>query len=155
MKRTLPLVLLLIVVVLVSAASCLVTRHYFNLNHEHSVASSAKTDIFSQLNLTAEQQHKISTVCAQFSVRQHQNMALMQRYNSELAGAILSDKDDSLRVEAAVQKVHEAMGDMQKTTLATIFAAKEVLTPEQYDRLLHLVAQQLANNPSLSDSCCP
>ncbi|MDR0533951.1 MAG: periplasmic heavy metal sensor [Verrucomicrobiales bacterium] len=149
MKRILPFVALLVLVAVVASASCLLTRHYFG--HPAPATPAVKTEVFEQLNLSADQEQKIDAIRAQFTARQHQCMLLMQQRNNELAAAILADRADSPRVQAAVEKIHEAMGDMQKATLNSIFAAKEVLTPAQYDKLLQLTAQQLS---AAADSPC-
>jgi Spy/CpxP family protein refolding chaperone len=146
MKRILSLVILLVVVALVASASCLVTRHYF----KHPAA--AKPEIFGQLGLSAEQGRRINAIRAQFNASQHQCLLLMQQRNRELAGVILAERTDSPRVQAAVEKIHEAMGDMQKATLTSIFAARDVLTPAQYDLLLKLVAAQLSTGTD--NACC-
>jgi Spy/CpxP family protein refolding chaperone len=149
MKRILSLIILLVAVALVASASCLLTRHYFG----HPAAmTAAKPEIFEQLGLSAEQEQKINAIRAQFNASQHQCMLLMQQRNRELAGVILAERADSPRVQAAVEKIHEVMGDMQKTTLTSIFAARDILTPAQYDHLLKLVATQLSTGTD--NACC-
>lgn len=147
MKRLFSFLILLSAVALVSVSACLIVQHYVRAKDP-----GQKPELFSQLNLSAEQEQKINAIREKFAANQHQCMVLMQQRNRELADAIISDRADSPRVQAAVEKIHEAMGDMQKATLMSIFAAKEVLTPEQYDQLLHLVAKQLST-PETAPCC--
>jgi nickel and cobalt resistance protein CnrR len=147
MKRILSFLVLLVIVVLVASAGSLLTRYYIDQK-----TPPAKTEVFAQLNLTPEQEQKINAIRTQFANQQQQCMQLMQQRNRELAEVILTEQANSPRVQAAVERVHEAMGDMQKATLTSIFAAKEILTPEQYDKLLHLVATQLST-PETAPCC--
>ena len=60
-----------------------------------------------------------------------------------LAHAILTDKAISPRFKAAVEKIHEAQGQLQNATLAHVFEMKAVLNEQQYDKLLNLTANAL------------
>jgi Spy/CpxP family protein refolding chaperone len=151
MKRVLPFALLLALVAVIASASCLLTRHYLS-RAPQAAANSAQPELFEQLGLTPAQEQKINVIRARFAAQQHHCLALMQQRNRELAAVITSDRADSPRVQAAVEKIHEAMGDLQKATLTSVFAAREVLTPAQYDRLLELVAAQLSADGG--HACC-
>jgi Spy/CpxP family protein refolding chaperone len=63
--------------------------------------------------------------------------------NKELAEAIKQDQAASPRVSAAVEKIHHAQGKLQEATLEHVLEMKEVLTPEQYQKLLNLTADEL------------
>ncbi|MDR2463818.1 MAG: periplasmic heavy metal sensor [Verrucomicrobiales bacterium] len=145
MKRLLPLLALLALVAAVALASCWLTQRYLG-----APPPAADNEIFARLDLTPEQEKKIDAIRGQFSVSRRNCAALMRQRNRELADVILSDGADSPRVRAAVEKIHEAMGDMQKATLHSVFAARGALSPEQYERLLRLVAEQL----SAEHPCC-
>ncbi|MDR1305478.1 MAG: periplasmic heavy metal sensor [Verrucomicrobiales bacterium] len=148
MKRLIPFVALLVAVALVAAASCLLTRRYL----ARPAVVAEQPELFAQIGLSAEQEKDINAIRAQFAASQHRCQSLMRQRNRELAAVILADRADSPRVQAAVEKIHEAMGDMQKATLNSIFAAKDVLTPAQYEQLLRLVAGQLS--AGADNSCC-
>ena len=63
----------------------------------------------------------------------------------ELAEAIRSDGRDSDRVHAAIRKIHSNMGELQMFTIGHVFEMKEVLSPEQYQKLLNFTADALDN----------
>jgi Spy/CpxP family protein refolding chaperone len=64
----------------------------------------------------------------------------------ELATVMQEDKAYSPRVVAAVEKIHHAQSDLEKSTLEHIFAMKSVLTPEQFDKLLKLTGDALTEH---------
>ncbi|MDR1190720.1 MAG: periplasmic heavy metal sensor [Verrucomicrobiales bacterium] len=148
MKRVLSFLILLALVAAVASASCWLTRRYI----QPSPPPAADGEVFAQLDLTPEQERKINVIREQFNTSRQHCALLMNQRNRELAAVILSDKADSPRVQAAVEQIHEAMGDMQKATLNSIFAARDVLTTEQYGRLLRLVAEQLS--AGAEHPCC-
>lgn len=51
--------------------------------------------------------------------------------DAALAHAIAADEADTPRVEAAVDRVHAAMGALQKATVAHVLAMRALLTPAQ------------------------
>ncbi|MBA4353735.1 MAG: heavy metal resistance protein, partial [Novosphingobium sp.] len=51
--------------------------------------------------------------------------------NSAIAAAMASEHQFGPKVAGAVDHSHMAMGDLQKETLAHVFAMRAVLTPEQ------------------------
>ncbi|MEI8313170.1 MAG: periplasmic heavy metal sensor, partial [Verrucomicrobiota bacterium] len=65
--------------------------------------------------------------------------------NQELAEAIRSEGKDSERVHAAIGKIHSNMGELQMLTIGHVFAMRDVLTPEQYQKLLNFTADALSN----------
>ncbi len=76
-------------------------------------------------------------------------MAQIREANRELAEAIVSDRSDSERVKAAVDKIHRAQGQLQNAVLEHVFDMRPVLTPEQYDRLVRMTADALRDAPAL------
>ena len=47
------------------------------------------------------------------------------------------------RVSTAVERIHDAQGELQEATIEHVFEMKGVLTPEQYQKLLNLTADEL------------
>ena len=70
-------------------------------------------------------------------------MGEIRRANKELAEAIKQDQADSPRVSAVVERIHHAQAELQKATIEHVFEMKGVLTPEQYQKLLNLTADEL------------
>ena len=55
----------------------------------------------------------------------------MRAANAELARAIQSRHEYSPEVQAAVERFHGAMGELQKETILHVLAMRTVLTPAQ------------------------
>jgi len=99
-----------------------------------------------RLKLTAAQDRKIATEEASFRT---QRIVLEQRIrtaNAALAGAIRATKRDGPEVQAAIDKVHAALGDYQKENVAHIFRMRAVLTPDQADEFDQAVADALTKD---------
>jgi Spy/CpxP family protein refolding chaperone len=105
--------------------------------------------IHQQLSLSAKQESELEPIEAKFAWRRDQLIATIRDANRELAEALLTDKGDSARVEAAVQKIHSAQGELQQAVLDHVFDMRPILTQEQYDRLIQLTAEALRDVPEL------
>jgi len=84
-----------------------------------------------KLNLSAEQDVRLDQIEARFAARRPALEADVRAANRELAQAIAASKGDSPEVRAAVDHFHDAMGALQKATIAHVFEMRSVLTPEQ------------------------
>jgi len=132
---------LFVAVVLFAGMSSWLMGHFWG---SHSHGDSRPHDaIHHQLGLTSEQEAKLVPMEDRHAEAVRQGKEAMRRASEELGRAILSDREDSPRVHEAVEKIHLAMGDLQKATLSHIFEMKEVLTPEQYQKLLELTVKGL------------
>ena len=107
--------------------------------------------IHSQLGLSTQQLTELEPIEAKFARRRDELVASIRIANEELAAALLSDKDASERVQAAVQKIHRAQGELQQAVLDHVFEMRAVLTPEQYDRLISLTADALREGQNRGD----
>ena len=100
-----------------------------------------------QLNLTAEQDNKLEPIEAKFAQRKKALEYEIHQANSELAKAINEDGNYSSRVKQSVDKIHHAMGELQKVTLEHLFEMHSVLTPVQRKKLNSLTTDALTHNP--------
>ena len=100
-----------------------------------------------QLKLTAEQDTKLEPLEAKFADRKKALEAEIHQANRELATAINEDGNYSPRVKQSVDKIHSAMGELQKVTLEHLFEMHSVLTPEQRKKLNSLTTDALTHNP--------
>ncbi|MEQ1705112.1 MAG: Spy/CpxP family protein refolding chaperone [Rickettsiales bacterium] len=100
-----------------------------------------------QLNLTAEQDTKLEPIEAKFANHKKELEAEIHQANRELATAINEDGNYSPRVKQSVDKIHSAMGELQKVTLEHLFEMHSVLTPEQRKKLNSLTTDALTHNP--------
>ena len=84
-----------------------------------------------ELTLNAQQQAKLDMLEQRFAVRRQALELEMRADNARLADAIEAEHGNGPRVTAAVDASHQAMGELQKETLAHIFAMRQILRPEQ------------------------
>jgi Spy/CpxP family protein refolding chaperone len=105
--------------------------------------------IHGKLGLTPAQEKSLEPIEEKFASRRKELMAVIREGNRELAEAIISDRSDSERVKAAVDKIHHAQGELQKAVLDHVFAMRSVLSAKQYDRLVRMTADALRDAPAL------
>ena len=99
--------------------------------------------IHTQLGLTPQQIAALDTLEKPYHEKRSEFELALARANKELAEAIRSDGRDSDRVHAAIGKIHSNMGKLQMLTIGHVFEMKEVLSPEQYQKLLSFTADAL------------
>ncbi len=141
MNKPLQLVAMLIIVALVAAAACYVSARLFG--RLSTSAGDAHEWVHKQLNLTQDEQKALEPIETKFAERKRDLMNEIRSANKELAEAIKQDQADSPRVSVAVEKIHQTQGKLQEATLEHVFEMKEVLAPEQYQKLLNLTADEL------------
>ncbi|ATP18229.1 periplasmic heavy metal sensor [Sphingobium yanoikuyae] len=84
-----------------------------------------------RLTLDAGQKQRIADLEAAFAQRKAALDAEMRADNQRLAAAIAAEHGYGPRVAQAVDRSHQAMGELQKETLKHIFAMRGVLRPDQ------------------------
>lgn len=87
--------------------------------------------LHNHLNLDAAQHARLETMEAQFTVRRRGLEMQLRADNARLAGAIATEHGDGPAVRAAVDRAHATMGELQKATLAHIFAMRSLMRPDQ------------------------
>ncbi|ACB77673.1 Spy/CpxP family protein refolding chaperone [Opitutus terrae] len=111
------------------------------------LSTDAHEWLHAELNLTPEQRKAIEPIETRFAAREKQMKAQMRDANHALAVAIGRGKAYSPEVSAAVEKIHHIMGELQKASIEHVFEMREVLTPEQADKLLNLAQRALDQEP--------
>lgn len=92
-----------------------------------------------QLDLDAKQDAQVKLIEQRFAVRRQALELELRADNVRLAEAIETEHGYGPKVSEAIDRSHDAMGQMQKETLEHIFAMRSVLTPEQaakFDRAI-------------------
>jgi hypothetical protein len=84
-----------------------------------------------QLKLDARQEAKLEALEERFAVRRRALELELRADNAKLADAIELEHGNGPRVIAAVDASHRSMGELQKETLAHIFAMRQILRPDQ------------------------
>lgn len=96
-----------------------------------------------QLTLDAGQQARLKLLEDRFAVQQRALELELRAANARLAEAIEAEHGNGPRVAAAVDQSHAAMGEMQKATLAHIFAMRQLLRPDQTSKFDAAVVKAL------------
>ena len=84
-----------------------------------------------RLSLDREQKRQLQVLEDGFAVRRRALELEMRAENARLAEAITAEHGNGPRVAAAVDESHRTMGELQKATLAHIFAMRALLRPDQ------------------------
>jgi len=98
------------------------------------------------LDLDPVQEARLAALEARFAVRRRAIEAAMRADNAALAAAIGAEHGAGPRVNAAIDRSHAAMGQLQKETLAHVFAMRRLLRPEQAARFDRAVVKALTED---------
>ncbi|CAM3216410.1 Heavy metal resistance protein [Sphingomonas antarctica] len=125
-RRTLfvALIAFLAAIVGVSVGRVLIPTHAAKGSELHEL-------LHHDLKLDANQQAKLDALEQRFAVRRQALELEMRADNVRLADAIEAEHGNGPRVSAAVDASHRAMGELQKETLAHIFAMRQILRTDQ------------------------
>ncbi|PJI87213.1 heavy metal resistance protein [Sphingomonas koreensis] len=99
--------------------------------------------LHAQLDLDAAQEGRLAAIEREFALRREAFGAELRASNRRLAEAIATEHANGPRVAAAVDRSHQVMGDLQKETLAHIFAMRRVLRPDQAAKFDQVVVRAL------------
>lgn len=97
------------------------------------------TLVHREITLDARQSAALDQLEARFAVTRAGLEARLRADNARLAAAIEAEHRDGPRVAMAIDAVHHSMGELQKATLAHVFAMRRALRPDQaatFDRLV-------------------
>lgn len=111
----------------------------------HSAASHQW--LHKELRITPDQQKALGPIETRHMDRENVLRERMRQANRELAAAMAKSKGFSPEVAAAVEKVHQHMGELQKASLEHLFEMRTVLTPAQGDQLLEIARKGLEEAP--------
>jgi Spy/CpxP family protein refolding chaperone len=87
--------------------------------------------VHEKLQLTPDQHRRIEGLEARHEARRRELQAEMRAANADLARAIQAQHAYTPQVQAAVDRFHHAMGELQKETILHVLAMRAELTPRQ------------------------
>lgn len=99
-----------------------------------------------RMALDADQQARLTVLEQQFAVQRRALELELRADNARLAVAIEAEHGNGPRVTAAVDQSHAAMGQLQKATLAHMFAMRQLLRPDQAARFDRAVVKALTDD---------
>lgn len=99
--------------------------------------------VHDELDLTPTQEKQLDILERDFAVRRKAREAELRAANAALAAAIQSGHTYSPEVQAAVERFHHAMGELQKETILHVLDMRKVMTPAQAARYDERISQAL------------
>lgn len=99
--------------------------------------------VHEKLHLTQDQERRIKGLERAHAARQAALQAEMRAANAQLAEAIETQHAYTPQVQAAIDRFHRAMGELQKETILHVLDMRAVLTPEQARQFDAIVARSL------------
>ena len=99
-----------------------------------------------RLDLDARQQAAVAELERRFAIRRQALELELRADNARLAAAIEAEHGDGPQVREAVDRSHMAMGELQKETLAHVFAMRQILRPDQTARFDQAVVKALTTD---------
>ncbi len=133
-----------IIVFLAAIAGVFVGRHLFPA--EPRPTGELHALLHEQVDLDPEQDRRLHAIEQSFAGRRRALEAAMRAENAGLARAIGAEHRIGPQVTAAVDASHRTMGELQKETLAHVFAMRRVLRPDQAARFDAAVKKALTED---------
>ena len=87
--------------------------------------------LHNNLDLDADQRARLEALESGFAVQKRTLESQLKANNADLARAIDLEHGEGPAVTAAVDRSHHVMGELQKATLAHIFAMRALMRPDQ------------------------
>lgn len=134
------LLLTLLLALLAGAGGALIG---LRIQHEAHSEAALHDRLHDQLELTDLQERSFATEEAAFASRKRAFEQRIRAANADLAAAMHATGRDGPEVQRAIDRVHHALGDYQKETVAHMFRMRAVLTPAQAGRFDAIVSDAL------------
>lgn len=124
-----------------AVAGVLATRWF--VPAPHAPGAELHALLHDGLHLDAAQQAQLDALERKFALRRQALEMELRADNARLAAAIEAEHAAGPRVREAVDRIHVAMGELQKETLAHVFAMRAILRPDQAARFDKAVVKAL------------
>lgn len=139
------LVLTVVLTLLAAVAGTWIgARYIYQQRHQPSLHEF----VHEELELSTAQEQRLERLEQDFAVRRRAREAELRAANAELARAIQARHEYSPEVQAAVERFHDAMGELQKETILHVLAMRTVLTPGQAAEFDKRIGEALTEQPS-------
>ncbi len=99
-----------------------------------------------RLALDPGQEQRLKVLEDRFALQRRALELELRAANARLADAIETEHGNGPKVAAAVDQSHAAMGELQKATLAHIFAMRQLLRPNQTAQFDQAVVKALTDS---------
>jgi len=145
-KRYINAIIFIIIIILTSFGSLYIGQSFLQKEHADHNSDSVNWHaiLHHKLAITKEQDTKLTEIEEIYMKKRKSLEEQMRKANMELSRAISQDKYFSPNVQNATDKIHHAMGALQKITLEHLFDMKPILTKEQNLKLEQMITDALA-----------
>jgi len=114
--------------------------------HRMKQATPLHELVHEKLGLSSEQQARIAGIEREHEAKRQALEAEMRAANAELARAFQQRHAFTPEMQAAIDRFHHAMGELQKETMVHTLAMRAVLTPAQAAKFDETVVQSLTQD---------
>lgn len=151
-KRYINALSLIIIVLLVAFGSMYASHHYMYVSHDFMGHSGDTHNyLHSKLGITKEQDIQLQEIEANYQKNKLRLEEIIRLANMELAEAIKKSPSFSPEVQQAVDKIHQAMGELQKASLEHLFQMQTILSQQQNEKLKNLMTDALYDNAKVQN----
>lgn len=116
------------------------------LPEAHQPGAELHAVLHDGLDLDREQEARLADLERRFAVRRRALELELRAENARLADAIQAERGYGPRVSQTVDRSHQVMGELQKETLAHVFAMRQILRPEQAAKFDRAVVKALTDD---------
>lgn len=100
-------------------------------NYPIRTANSLHDLVHRDLDLSTDQVADLEVIEHRFQARKTELEAALRAANLALSDAMQADKTYSPAVQAAIDRFHQTMGELQKETIEHVFEMREILNEDQ------------------------
>ncbi len=101
--------------------------------------------LHSQLAITPEQESLLAPVEGGYAAKRQELLQVVEEAGHQLAAALERSPIDRPDVDAALEKIHSAQGQLQQVTIGHFLEMKEALSPEQAAKLLRWTRESITH----------
>lgn len=147
-KRYINATLFMLMAIVTAFAGLYIGQHFLQKEHIHQNSQSANWHqvLHNKINITPQQNATLKNIETRYRQQRKYQEEQMRLANMELAESIKIDKSFSPSVQAATDKIHHAMGEIQKITLEHLFEMSTILTDKQNLKLEQMITDALYQN---------
>ena len=148
MKQFWQILFFLMIVACAAIGGVLIGQNFLGKSSavHHHAAGDMHALFHHDLNLNAQQDKKLAVIEKDFRRQRALYEEQMKLANMKLAEAIKGSGYSSSQVQEAVDKIHGAMGELQKLTLQHLADMQGILSEKQNRQLEEKVVEQLYRN---------
>jgi hypothetical protein len=115
-------------------------------SHHGASGTALHRLLHEDLELDGAQHAALEQLESGFAIRRRALEMEMRADNARLASAIQTEHGNGPQVAAAIDRSHHAMGELQKETIAHVFAMRRLLRRDQAERFDKAVVRALTDD---------